>query len=124
MTLPYEELTSKIIEACFEVSNELGAGFLESVYSKALAIVLVEKGLKVQSEVPLSVYFRGKVIGQYYADLLVDETVIVELKAVSAISAEHRHKLSITLKRQASRSVSWSTLVDPKLKSSDCINNS
>jgi GxxExxY protein len=98
MTFLHEELTSKIIEACFEVSNELGAGFLESVYTKALAIVLMEKGLKVQSEVPLSVYFRGKVIGQYYADLIVDEKVIVELKAVSALIAEHQAQVINYLK--------------------------
>jgi len=98
MTFLHEELTSKIIEACFEVSNELGAGFLESVYAKALAITLMEKGLKVQSEVPLSVNFRGKIVGQYYADLLVDETVIVELKAVSVLTAEHQAQVINYLK--------------------------
>ena len=98
MTILHEELSGKIIEACFEVSNELGAGFLESVYARALAIVLMEKGLKVQSEVPLSVYFHSKVIGQYYADLFIEELVIVELKAVSALTAEHQAQVINHLK--------------------------
>lgn len=71
---------------------------MENVYAKALTIVLLEKGLKVQSEVPLSVYFRGKVIGKYNADLIVDETVIVELKAVSALTAEHQAQVINYLK--------------------------
>ena len=89
MTLLYEDLTGKILEACFEVSNELGAGFLESVYHKSLVIALRQKGLQVLSEVPVSVTFRGQNVGEFYADLVVDEKVIVELKAVSALAKEH-----------------------------------
>ena len=89
MTLLYEDLTGKILEACFQVSNELGAGFLESVYHKALIIALRQKGLQVRSEVPVSVTFRGQNVGEFYADLLVEEKVIVELKAVSALAKEH-----------------------------------
>ncbi len=89
MTLLHEDLTRKILEACFEVSNELGAGFLESVYHKALAIALRQKGLHVLSEVPISVMFRGQSVGDFYADLLVEDKVIVELKAVSVLAKEH-----------------------------------
>lgn len=89
MTLLYEDLTRKILEACFEVSNELGAGFLESVYHKSLAISLRQKGLQVRSEAPISVVFRGQNVGEFYADLLVEEKVIVELKAVSTLAKEH-----------------------------------
>lgn len=89
MTLAYEELTHKILEACFEVSNELGAGFLESVYQNALLIALRQKGLLAKSQFPLSVKFRGEVVGQFYADILVNDTVIVELKAVTALAPEH-----------------------------------
>jgi GxxExxY protein len=77
----YEELTGSILQACFEVSNELGSGFLESVYQKALTITLNEKGLHVQAQAPLSVMFRGQEVGQFFADLLVDEKIIVELKS-------------------------------------------
>jgi GxxExxY protein len=79
-----KELTGKILEACFEVSNELGAGFLESVYQYALMIALKQKGLSVQAQTPLSVRFRGEQVGQFFADILVEDKVIVELKAVSA----------------------------------------
>jgi GxxExxY protein len=89
MTLLYEDLTRKILEACFEVSNELGAGFIESVYHRALVIALRQKGLQVRSEVPISVMFRGQNVGEFYADLLVEEKIIVELKAVSALAKEH-----------------------------------
>ena len=89
MALLYEDLTRKILEACFEVSNELGAGFLESVYHKSLAIALRHKGLQVHSEVPVSVIFRGQNVGEFYADLLVEDKIIVELKAVSALTREH-----------------------------------
>ena len=89
MVLLYEDLTRKILEACFEVSNELGAGFLESVYHKSLIIALRQRGLQVRSAAPVSVTFRGQNVGAFYADLLVDEKIIVELKAVSALAKEH-----------------------------------
>ncbi len=87
--LLYEELTGRILEACFEASNELGLGFLESVYKNAIVIVLRQKGMKVEVEKPIMVMFRGQSVGQFYADLFVDDKVIVELKAVSALVPEH-----------------------------------
>ena len=62
----YKELTGKMLEACFEVSNELGSGFLESVYQSALVIALKQKGLSVQAQTPLSVRFRGEQVGQFF----------------------------------------------------------
>lgn len=94
----YEELTGQIIEACFEVSNELGTGFLESVYQKALLIALKDKKLKAQIEFPINVTFRSQVVGQFYADILVDDKVIVELKAVTALSPEHQAQVINYLK--------------------------
>ncbi|HEU0264667.1 MAG TPA: GxxExxY protein, partial [Geobacterales bacterium] len=81
----HKETTEKIIEASFEVMRELGAGFLESVYEKALLIALMEKGINVRSQVPLKVQFRNQVVGEFYADLLVDTSIIVELKAVKSL---------------------------------------
>ena len=98
MALLYEELTGKILEACFEVMNELGSGFLESVYQKALALALEEKRLAVKAQFPVSVSFRGRLVGQFYADLLVDEKVIVELKAVTALAGEHHAQVINYLK--------------------------
>jgi len=85
----HQELTGKILEACFEVSNELGAGFLESVYEKALLVVLRQKDLNVESQVKLQVMFRGIVVGDYFADILVENKILLELKAVNALTKEH-----------------------------------
>jgi GxxExxY protein len=98
MALLYEELTGKILEACFEVINELGSGFLESVYEKALVIALRQKGLLVKTQVPLSVEFRGENVGQFFADLLVEDKVIVELKAVTQLAPEHHAQVINYLK--------------------------
>lgn len=88
--MKHKELTGKILEACFEVSKELGAGFLESVYEKALFAALKQKGLNAISQVPLHVKFRGVLVGDFYADLLVEDKVLIELKAVSRILNEHK----------------------------------
>lgn len=85
----HEALTGKIIEACFEVSRELGAGFLESVYEKALLVALVQKGLKAESQIPLKVKFRNVVVGEFFADVLVENVILVELKALSGLAKEH-----------------------------------
>ena len=66
----YEEITEKILGAAFEVAHELGSGFLESVYEKALFIAIKAKGLKVQEQQPIKVIFRGQNIGEFFADLL------------------------------------------------------
>jgi len=85
----HEDLTEKILKACFEVSNELGCGFLESVYLKALMIVLSEAGLKAESQSPLNVKFRGQSVGDFFADIIVEDTILLELKAVKALAPEH-----------------------------------
>jgi GxxExxY protein len=89
MPFQHEELTAKILEACFEVINELGSGFLESVYQNALVIALRQKGLQFEAQAALPVAFRDEIVGQFYADLFVENKVIVELKAVDTISTEH-----------------------------------
>ena len=85
----YEELTRKVLSACFEVSNELGCGFLETVYEKALLIALADAGLKAQSQVPLNVFFRKQTVGEFYADIIVEDVVLIELKAVKALVPDH-----------------------------------
>jgi len=89
MTLPFEPLTSQILESAFEVSNELGVGFLESVYEGALFIALKDKNLRVERQVPIKVYFRNQLVGQFIADLLIEDQIIVELKAVKTLAPEH-----------------------------------
>ena len=87
--LLYSELTHSIIGCAFEVINELGAGFLESVYENAMLIALASAGHAVVSQQPVTVHFRDRPVGDFYADLLVEEKVIVELKAVKALAPEH-----------------------------------
>lgn len=89
----HDVLTGKIIGACYDVVNELGRGFLESVYQQALGLVLREQGLTVELEAPIQVKFRGECVGRFYADLLVEEKVVVELKAVTKTAPEHRAQL-------------------------------
>jgi GxxExxY protein len=98
MPLLYEELTNTILAACFEVINELGAGFLESVYQKALLITLKQKGLKALAQVPIKVSFRGQDVGQFYGDILVEDVVLIELKAVTALMPEHKAQMINYLK--------------------------
>jgi len=88
--LKHEEITKTVIGCAFEVINELGAGFLESVYEKALLLALRQKGLSAIAQHPVKVLFRGECVGDFYADIFVEDNVIVELKAVKAIAPEHQ----------------------------------
>jgi GxxExxY protein len=88
-TLKHSELTDKIIGTFYEVYNDLGFGFLESVYEEAMLIALQEKDLKVEQQVKIPVWFRGKKIGDFEADLVVNDLVIIELKAVNTIIEAH-----------------------------------
>lgn len=83
------DLTDKIIGTFYEVYNELGFGFLESVYEEAMLIALLAKGLTVEQQVSIPVWFRGKKIGNFEADLIVNNVVIVELKAAKGIDEAH-----------------------------------
>lgn len=94
----YQDITHAILGAAFEVINELGAGFLESVYHEAMLVALRQKGLKVVSEFALAVMFRGQNVGQFYADLFVEDKIIVELKAVKALAPEHQAQVINYLK--------------------------
>ena len=88
-----DSLTKTIIGCAFEVHNVLGAGFLEKVYGNALRIELLKQGLKVKQQEPIQVYYEGQVVGSYYADLWVEDQVIVELKAVRSLSKAHEVQL-------------------------------
>lgn len=94
----HEELTGEILAACFEVGKELGHGFLEAVYERALAIALRQRGLSVATQVPLVVTFRGQVVGEYVADVVVESQVLMELKAVKALLPEHQAQVINYLK--------------------------
>ncbi len=92
--LKHSDITDKILHAFYKVVYpQLGYGFLEKVYENALVIALTAMGLKVQQQVKIAVYFQEQVVGEYFADLLVEDVVIVELKAVSRLLAEHEAQL-------------------------------
>ena len=91
-------MTGSILNCCFEVINELGTGFLEWVYKNALLLALRQKGLQVEVERSYDVIFRGKVIGRYIADLVVNDAVIVELKCYENLIREHQAQLFNYLK--------------------------
>ena len=94
----HAELTEQIIGAFYAVYSVLGYGFLENVYVKALMIELQKRGLKVRDELPIHVYYDGQLIGEYFADIVVNELVILEIKAAKALAAEHEAQLLNYLK--------------------------
>ncbi|MGD8353146.1 MAG: GxxExxY protein [Pseudomonadota bacterium] len=83
------DLTSRILRVCFDVSNELGRGYLESVYEKSLIFALREEGLECESQTPIQVRFRGQIVGEFLADIVIEKNVLLELKAVKNIAPEH-----------------------------------
>ena len=89
----HRDITKDIIGCAFDVINELGSGFVESVYEHALVIALREKGWSVTAQHPISVLFRGQRVGEFFADILVQGKVIVELKAARAIAPEHQAQI-------------------------------
>ena len=91
--MEYEELTHKIIGAAYKVFNQLGFGFLESVYKKAMLIELTKNNLNVESEKPLKVYYDNQVVGDFYIDLFVEDLLVVELKSVQNLLKEHEVQL-------------------------------
>lgn len=92
------ELTESILGCCFDVMNELGSGFLESVYKNAVYIALKEKAFEVEIEKRFEILFRGRKIGLYVADLVVEDCVILELKCCEKLLGEHQAQLINYLK--------------------------
>jgi len=91
--LKHPDLTEKIIGVFYDVYNELGHGFLESTYAEALVLALNEAGLAAAREVPVPVWFRRRKVGQYYADMIVEGVVLLELKAARTLERAHEAQL-------------------------------
>ncbi|WP_320045976.1 GxxExxY protein [uncultured Ilyobacter sp.] len=94
----YEDLTEKIIKCFYKVYDELGFGFLESVYEAALVIELQEMGLKIERQKELEVFYKGISIGKYRSDIIVENKIIIELKSTSNLSKIHEVQLVNYLK--------------------------
>jgi GxxExxY protein len=93
------ELTYTVNGAIFEIYKTLGSGFMEKVYEQALLIELTEeRGLKAQTQVPMRVYYKGRIVGDYFADLVVEDQIVLELKVVDKLTKTHEAQLLNYLK--------------------------
>ncbi|WP_339886710.1 GxxExxY protein [uncultured Flavobacterium sp.] len=95
---PHQELTKNIIGVYYDVYNELGYGFLEKVYHKAMLIELHKRGYVIESEKKLNVYYKNEIVGEYVPDIIINESVIVELKCVEYLIETHENQLLNYLK--------------------------
>jgi GxxExxY protein len=93
MELLHKDITDNILKAFYEVYNELGYGFLEKVYENALFYELKLNGLHCERQRPIEVFYKNQKVGDYYADIIVENAIIVELKAAETIAEEHEYQL-------------------------------
>ena len=91
--MKYQELTEQVIGSIYKVYNTLGYGFLEKVYENAMIIELSKQGLEVKNQVPIKVMYDSYVVGEYIADLLVEDKVILELKAMKRLTQNEESQL-------------------------------
>ena len=96
--MKHKELTAKIIECAYKVHNTLGFGFLEAVYQNALLIELLKAGLRAEKEKKIQVYYDAQQVGDYLADIIVEDKVILELKSVKELHPAHEAQLINYLK--------------------------
>jgi len=96
--LLHQELTDQVIGAFYDVYNRLGTGFLEKVYENALYFELTDRGLRVEQQKPVQVFYGAHSVGIYFADLVVNDCVIIEVKAAEAINPTHEAQLNNYLK--------------------------
>lgn len=93
VVMEYDDLTGQIIKAAYNVHNVLGKGFMEKVYQNAMFIELMDMGLSVDVEMPLEVFYKNHKVGSFYADLVVEDEIVVELKAVEKLAKVHEVQL-------------------------------
>ncbi len=91
--MEYKEVTETIIGCAYRVYNKMGFGFLESVYEKCLLIELHKSGLDTESQKPITVYYEGKIVGEFVTDIIINDAIIVELKSVRRIIKAHEVQL-------------------------------
>ena len=91
--MEFKELTEKVIACSYRVYNKMGAGFLESVYEKCLVIELRKAGLLVETQKAIQVYYDNELVGDFIADMIINDTIILELKAIKQIAKAHEVQL-------------------------------
>lgn len=103
LDLVYPELSYKIVGILFDVHNELGYGYSESHYQKAIAIALAEKSIRFKEQVYMPTYFRDKIVGKYFLDYLIEDKIILEIKKDSRFSKKHIDQVNYYLKSSDKR---------------------
>ena len=103
MNIPYKALSNRIIGIAIDVHKELGNGFLEKIYENALMVDFKKKGIPAQQQVPLLVNYKGHTLGDFYADIVVDDKIILELKAAATLHPQHETQLLHYLKSSGLR---------------------
>ena len=117
------EITEKVIACIFEVSNRLGCGYLEKLYENAMLVELAHCGLKARAQEPLKIFYRGALIGEYFADLLVEDVVIVEIKAVKNLDEIHTAQCLNYLKGTGIKVCLLVNFAKPKVEIKRLVNN-
>ena len=91
--MEYRDLTEKIIGCAYRVYNTMGFGFLESVYEKCMLIELIKEGLNAETQKPIAVHYEKEIVGEFLADIIVEDSIILELKSVRRIDQSHEVQL-------------------------------
>lgn len=92
------ELSNKVIHCFYKVYNTLGYGFLEKVYENALYLELINNGISCRKQFPIKVFYTEVIVGEYYADIIVEDSIIIELKAAESLAIQHEYQLVNYLK--------------------------
>jgi GxxExxY protein len=114
--LLHADITYRVIGLAMEVHNKLGAGFLEKVYENALMVALRREGIRAEQQVPIKIHFENVVVGDYVADILIEDKLILELKAVETVTPIHRAQVINCLKATGVRLALILNFGNPKLQ--------
>ena len=117
------EVTERVIGCIYSVANELGCGFLEKVYENALMVDLTRAGLRARQQAPIDIFYKGALVGQYCADLLVEESVIVELKTVNGFDDVHMAQCLNYLRATGIKICLLVNFAKPKVEIKRIVNN-
>ncbi|MES2332612.1 MAG: GxxExxY protein [Bacteroidota bacterium] len=96
--LLYNDITSKVLKAYYAVYNKLGFGFLEKVYENAMLVELMEMNIFCERQKPIKVFYKNRIVGEYFADIIIENKIILELKAAEGLAIEHESQLINYLK--------------------------
>ena len=119
----FDATTGTIIAAVYTVSNQLGHGFLEKVYENALCIELRKSGLAIKQQASIQVFYNGKIVGDYFADIIVNDAIILELKSVKSLDSNHHAQCMNYLKATQYKVCLLINFGNPKAEIKRIVNN-